>query len=105
VGRTKPVILATRTFPRQKDAKAHFSAMLARYRPGDRVDDADAADLLELLKRHPDGSGKVGMGVDHFEVQEADYETQCFRAVRIDGTWERFSYHVCIAPDRDWSAR
>ncbi len=102
MGRAKPVVLSTRTFAKQGDAWVFFRAMLARYRPGDRVSDEDGEDLLGLLRRHPDASAKIGAGVDHFEVQEADYDTQCFRVVRHDGTWERFSYHVCIAPDRDW---
>lgn len=103
MGRAKPVILGTRTFAKQGDAQAFFGEMLARYNPGDRVNATDQDDLLELLKRHPDATEKIGIGVDHFEVQEADYDTQCFRVVRIDGTWERFSFHVCVAPDRNWN--
>lgn len=102
MGRKKPVNLATRTFATQSEAWSFFGAMLNRYRPGDRVSADDAADLIELLKRHPQAVAKIGDGVDYFEVQDADYDTQCFRAVRVDGTWERFSYHVCIAPERNW---
>ena len=94
MGRAKPVILATQTFAKQGDAWAYFGDMLKRYSPGDRVSLRDQADLSELLKRHPDAATKIGVGIDHFEVQEADYDTQCFRAVRVDGTWERFSYHT-----------
>jgi hypothetical protein len=100
MGRAKPVILATRTFSKQGDAWDFFGDMLHRYAPGDRVSVADQADLAELLKRHPDASAKIGVGIDHFEVQEADYDTQCFRVVRTDGTWERFSYQTCVAPGR-----
>lgn len=100
MGRAKPVVLATRTFAKQGDAWAFFGEMLKRYSPGDRVSPADEADLVELLKRHPDAASKIGSGIHHFEVQEADYDTQCFRVVRTDGTWERFSYHACVAPSR-----
>jgi hypothetical protein len=72
--------------------------MLNRYSPGERVSNEDANDLASLLERHPEGVEKIGVGIDHFEVQEADYSTQCFRVVRTDGTWARFSYHTCIAP-------
>lgn len=102
MGRAKPVVLSTRTFAKQGDAKKFFGEMLARYRPGDRVSDEDAKELAELLLRHPSVAEKIGTGIDHFEVQEADYETQCFRVVRSDQTWERFSYHVCVAPERNW---
>jgi len=102
MGRAKPVVLTTRTFAKQGDAKKFFGEMLARYKPGDRVIAADQGDLTDLLARHPSAASKIGSGISHFEVQEADYDTQCFRVVRVDGTWERFSYHVCVAPERNW---
>jgi len=102
MGRSKPVNLGHRSFPSQKAATEYFSAMLHGYPPGERVSDSDAADLAELLKRHPNYASKVGVGIDHFEVQEADYESQCFRVVRTDGTWEKFSFHPCVAPDQKW---
>ncbi|MES2055995.1 MAG: DCL family protein [Pseudomonadota bacterium] len=99
MARSKPVVLDTRTFAKQGDASSYFGAMLQGYQPGERVSDEDAADLACLLKRHPEADEKIGDGIDHFEVQIADYSTQCFRVVRTDGTWARFSYHTCIAPD------
>ncbi|WP_424140918.1 DCL family protein [Roseomonas chloroacetimidivorans] len=95
--RGKPVELETRTFANQKEATAFFKAMLNRYRPKQRISDADAADLAALLKRHSEYHAKVGIGVDHFEVMRAEYGTQCFRLVRVDGTGEDFSYPHCIA--------
>ena len=62
--------------------------MLNRYRPRQRVSDHDAADLAALLKRHSEYVEKVGVGIDHFEVMRAEFGTQCFRIVRIDGTGE-----------------
>lgn len=102
MGRAKPVVLSTRSFAKQGDAMTYFSNMLRRYAPGDRVSPADAADLEQLLHRHPNAASKIGAGIDHFEVQEAEYNTQCFRVVRVDGTWESFSFHPCVAPDRNW---
>lgn len=102
MGRAKPVVLSTRTFAKQGDAMTYFSDMLHRYAPGDRVSPEDSAHLEQLLQRHPKAASKIGVGIDHFEVQEAEYDTQCFRVVRTDGTWESFSYKPCVAPDRDW---
>jgi hypothetical protein len=98
--RGKPVSLPSRTFANQSLASQHFASMLKRYKPGDRVADEDAADLAGLLQRHPDGRKKMGVGIAHFEVQSADYGSQCFRVVRRDGTWERFSYKACVAPNQ-----
>lgn len=98
MARGKPVVLPSGTFANRQLAAAHFQSMLKRYSPGDRVSDEDAAELAGLILRHPEGSEKVGVGIDHFEVQSADYGSQCFRVVRKDGTWERFSYKTCVAP-------
>jgi hypothetical protein len=51
--------------------------------------------LASLLERHPEASEKIGSGIDHFEVQSADFASQCFRVVRTDGTWARFSCIRC----------
>lgn len=91
--------LATRDFAAKKDAKAYFRAMLNRYKPGDRVNDDDGKDLASLLTRHPRAGEKIGPGIDHFEVMSADYNTQCFWAVRTDETMERFSYQTCIGAE------
>jgi hypothetical protein len=96
MGRAKPIILSSRTFATTGEAREYFSDMLQKYEPGDRVLDVDAVHLAALLDRHPDRSNKIGIGVDHFEVQSADYASQCFRVVRLDRTWARFSYKACI---------
>ncbi|MER9002099.1 MULTISPECIES: DCL family protein [unclassified Mesorhizobium] len=97
MGRARPVILANRTFKTQGDAMAHFGSMLAQYKPGDRVNQGDHGELASMLERHPEATSKIGCGIDHFEVQDADFGSQCFRVVRQDKTWARFSYHSCVA--------
>ena len=100
MARGKPVVLASREFDNQLRAREHFASMLRRYRPGERVSDEDAAELGDLFRRHPEYDERSGDGIDHFEVQKADFGSQCFRAVRRDGTWSRFSYKTCVAPAR-----
>lgn len=97
MARGQPVHLNTRSFTTKGAAAAHFKAMLARYRIGDRVNDGDGRDLAALLERHPERDEKVGSGISHFEVMAADYGTRCFRVVRHDGTGVDFSYPFCIA--------
>ncbi|MGI4748215.1 MAG: DCL family protein [Janthinobacterium lividum] len=97
MARGKPVVLKTRFFANQKDATAYFKDMLNRYRPKQRVSDEDARDLYALLARHAEYEEKVGVGIDHFEVMSAEFRTQCFRLVRVDGTGEDFSYPQCIS--------
>jgi len=96
MARGKPVHLGTLSFATRQEALAHFKAMLARYRPEQTVGDADASELAELIKRHPDHDEKVGPGVHHFEVMHADFNTKCFAIVRTNGTRVDFSYKVCV---------
>jgi hypothetical protein len=95
--RGKPVVLDTRSFDNKQEATAYFRTMLHRYRPKQRVSDVDGADLAALLKRHAEYEEKVGVGIAHFELMSAEFGTQCFRLVRVDGTGEDFSYRHCIA--------
>lgn len=100
MARGNAVVLKTRSFDTQKEAAAYFKEMLNRYRPKQRVSNEDGADLAALLKRHSDYTEKVGRGIAHFEVMSAEFGTQCFRLVRVDGTGEDFSYPHCISGRR-----
>lgn len=101
MGRGKQVILDSINFDNQSQAKACFRAMLNRYIPGDKVSPEDSTHLRALFKRHPEYAAKVGSGVDYFEVMPADYGTQCFCAVRTDGSKEGFSYIKCVTQKVD----
>ncbi|WP_417449557.1 DCL family protein [Kordiimonas sp.] len=83
-------------FEKKADALNFLKEMLNRYRPGEIVSEVDAGFLMDALDRHPDSTEKIGVGVGHFEVQSADYGTQCFCVVRVDKTREKFSYKSCI---------
>ncbi len=96
MAKPQPVEIAGHQFESKLDALAFMKAMLNRYRPGDVVTTIDGAFLLEALKRHPEASEKIGPGISSFEVRSADFGTQCFWAVRIDGSEERFSYKSCL---------
>ena len=92
----KAVQIGQRLFPRQLDATAHFSEMLAKYKVGSVIEASDASDLSELLLRHRDSTSKIGAGVDFFTTTVSEQGSKCFAIVRIDGTLEPFSFHHCI---------
>lgn len=96
MAKAQSVEIAGHQFPRKTDALVFMKVMLNRYRPGDTVTDDDREFLLEALKRHPEAATKIGSGVRGFEVRSADYGTQCFWILRVDGSDERFSYKSCI---------
>lgn len=91
-----PIDLGTRRFANKSQATAYFKEMLNRYRVGDIVNDEDSVDLAQLLRFHEEYAVKVGGGIDRFEIMRADYNTQCFKIIRKDGSWIDFSYPHCI---------
>lgn len=96
MARGKPVILGSISFDNQTLAHDFFQKMLQNYVPGEQVSPEDSIHLSELFKRHPSYPEKVGPGVSFFEVMPADFGSQCFCAVLIDGTKEGFSYKKCV---------
>jgi hypothetical protein len=101
MGRGKPVSLETISFDTRALALEFFKAMLNRYIPGETVSNEDTPHLAALFKQHPDYLAKVGCGVAHFEVMPGDYGSQCFCAVRNDGSREEFSYKRCVTQKKD----
>jgi hypothetical protein len=96
MAKSQSVEIAGHRFEKKTDALAFMKVMLNRYRPGDAVNSDDGAFLVEALKRHPEAITKIGVGVRGFEVRQADYGTQCFFVLRVDGSEERFSYKSCV---------
>ena len=96
MAKAQPVEIGRHKFERKADALTFMKEMLNRYRPGDVVDTADAEFLIIALKRHPEAESKIGIGPKRFEVRSADYGTQCFWIIRVDGSEERFSYKSCV---------
>lgn len=99
----RKIILDTREFAKVGDATNFFREMLNKYPMGARVSDADAADLTALLKLHTERKEKIGVGIDHFEVNKppADappFSKRCFWLIRTDGSRIDVSYTHCLKP-------
>ena len=101
MGRGKKLAVGSINFENQSQAKDFFKAMLNRYIPGEKISAEDSPHLASLFERHPGYLTKIGSGISHFEVMPADYGTQCFCAVRFDGSKEGFSYIKCVTQKAD----
>lgn len=96
-----------RTWKTKKAALAHFSSMLARYRDGDRVNDAsDESDLRALIDRYDRtlsaGEPKAGTGIAFFSRESnsgAGWTTSGFHIHRTDGTSTDFSFYRAVQLD------
>ncbi len=99
-GKSIPMVVGDRQFASKGEASEFFKAMLNRYHRGDRVGEPDTIDLMNLLKLHTESEGKIGAGIRHFEVMDGGWGTKCFKIVRVDGSWDDFSYVHCITPKK-----
>lgn len=101
MARARKISLTTRTFDKAGDATAFFKEMLNRYKIGEKVDQADAADLTALLALHDERDEKIGRGIEGFEVNTPPedappFSKRCFWIIRTDGSREDFSYTHCL---------
>ncbi len=96
MGKAKPIKVGDITYSTKGDATAFYRAMLNRYRPGDIVSAEDQQALIGLIQWHPDSKEKIGPGILEIGVMHADFNTQCFKLTRVDGSTEDFSYVECI---------
>ena len=98
MGKSREIRIDTQTFKKAEDGTTFFRAMLGRYKVGDEVGVPDALHLTALLKRHDEMTQKIGVGIDHFEVDAAPepFPGKCFWIVRTDGSRDDFSFPHCL---------
>ncbi|KAL6182113.1 hypothetical protein ACLB2K_043536 [Fragaria x ananassa] len=72
--------------------------ILHKYDINERINDMDKQVLMMVLRFHPHGDRKIGLGIKEVKVgHHPDHENvRCFMLVRTDGTIEDVSYHKCI---------
>src|SRR5271170_6934999 len=93
----KSLIVNGREFASRTDCILYFRTMLNRHTAGQPVNEDDAADLADLLLRHPEAVDKIGSGIDHFEVRvPPQFGGLCFWIVRTDGSETDFSFMTCV---------
>jgi hypothetical protein len=74
----KPQTIGSYSLDTQAAAIAFIQEVLYRRPLLEPIRDADHEFLLELLKKHPRKTEKIGLGVKHFTVEKAQGGTQCF---------------------------
>lgn len=88
--------IGAHTFASKTAATKFYRGILQSYRPGQRLSEADAQAILDLLQRHPEGTDKIGCGVDYVFVKRDKFGGQCFNLARSDGSRTDFSYLVAV---------
>jgi hypothetical protein len=97
----KPILVGSRAFALKKDAEDACRQILYKYQPDSRVVEAkDEQFLLDLLGLHPDCDGKLGDGIDFFEIRTNPkfVKQRTFYLIRRDGSETDFSFVKCLRP-------
>jgi uncharacterized protein DUF3223 len=94
VGKVKPVTIGAVEFPSEKKAQEYFTAMLARYRDGETLNEEDTQFLRDALPRHP--REKIGPGIERFFRDRAKHGTSCFYIEYVNGSIDDFSFKKCV---------
>lgn len=96
--------IGDKEFASKKDALIHFKTILNSYNFGERLNQDDTKDILDLLETHPNLIEKVGVGIENIRIARLKYNTKSFELVRSDGSKEYFSYTKRInSPKTDFT--
>jgi Protein of unknown function (DUF3223) len=96
MGKAHSIVVGDHQFPTKAAAEEFFRAMLHRYKAGDRVQDADAKWLHDLIALHRDAD-KIGVGIAYFTVRRNKFNNG-FWLHRLNGHSSDWSYLKCISP-------
>jgi hypothetical protein len=88
------------TFTTDDEAKKHVRFLLEELGEGTAVrpEHPQFAFLAALLGRHKDAAGKVGIGIEAFNVIRNTKGAFALDLIRVDGTYVSFSWLECITP-------
>lgn len=82
--------------PAQRKAYRAVQEIKARYADGEPLSKPDRTLILTLLRQHPHGRAKFGVGVNAVVLGPYINNTRCFFVIRADGTAEDFSIRKCL---------
>jgi hypothetical protein len=95
------IVVFGQSFKTKKALEEKLRSMLHTAPLGVEFDEPEHSFLLCVLFRHPDVLKKIGRGVKAFRVTTSEYKNRCFEVVRVDGTYEEFSYPRCARGEAD----
>jgi hypothetical protein len=88
-------LIGERTYRTKSAALDAIREVRERVKAQGSASAADDEFLRDLVALHPDAEGKVGAGIDHFEVRR-NINNDGFWIVRVDGTATEFSFMKSI---------
>jgi hypothetical protein len=96
-------VLGGKEFPSKQAAYREAQTLLQSSQPGQRLSGSDHDFMMDLFATHYNFEEKSGAGVDYIYVRAATMGSQCFAAMRTDGTMTDFSYKKCLGRDNPYA--
>lgn len=90
------MVIGNRTFAYKKDALNFYKEILNSYNFGEAISEKDKAEIIELLKNHPDFERKFSFGIKKIVVDKVKYNSKAFHILNNNSELEAFSYIKCI---------
>lgn len=94
----KAVIFGPFQFRTKRAATEEIRRRINRYEAGDKLDSDDELFFYELFKLHDEHQEKVGLGINHIQVERDFHKNRCLYIHRIDGTKIDISWVHCVRP-------
>jgi hypothetical protein len=92
----KPIDVGGLSFPTKGKAREHYRKILHDSAVGVPLPEPAATEVRWLFERHPEAESKADVGISHFSVRSAIFDTRCFEVVRTDGQGTDFSLDTCL---------
>lgn len=91
--------IGDKIFKTKKDAKNFIRTILYGYSVNKPLEGTDLVFIYNLLRLHPEGSKKIGIGVKSIiiENEERFKKTRHFSVIRLDDTNVDFSFEKCLS--------
>ncbi|MFK5892069.1 MAG: DCL family protein [Pseudomonadota bacterium] len=95
---SKPIIFGNYQFKTKKSATEEIRHRINKYETGDKLNAVDELFFESLFMLHTEYSKKIGVGIDHIEVERDFHNNRCLFIHRVDGTKIDCSWVHCVKP-------
>jgi hypothetical protein len=90
------MIIGNKVFKYKKDALNYYREILNSYNFGEKLNEKDKAEIIELLKNHPEFNKKISFGIQNIIVGKVKYNSKAFHIQNNNSELEAFSFIKCI---------
>lgn len=97
------VTLGNKSFKSKTEAAKYVRKLMESYNHGHYFEGQDYNLVLDLIKRFPDASERIGQGIKNIILQTGIGTDRFFLIERIDGSWCTCGYKGAFFPKNHWT--